>query len=480
MDSSVPPGHPGDVIWRLPLVRALQELGALKGPTQERALAAVKRGGFLSSHLVDAGVPADKVLMAMSVATGLQSASPREVRKPTPDMAELSTKEACRAMLAVPFKRGENGLQIAYVVPPSTEQTSVFPPHTAYVALEHDIRMGLNSLYGPEPKGNRTLASSTAPMTSIDAGGARTEPMTTPMAAATQDGKVVASESGNPSALEMARAGLIETGMSPMEETMLKLKALKWPLIFVVAAGLGVWGVGRLISHSSAEIDSKGSQLRDGLREAKEEAARDQARQLGQDPAPHLPGQGNLDALATSQADLDVAINGGQMENFFEACHRFSQNLSLYVVRAPSVQQQADLKMLSMEAMVLCESEHVTPPTEKWNDLKGRLNRVMRGENPRPGARYQIEMPPEVVRAISGVDEALTAQDVPAACKAISTFRSAMYQWMDRFPPGPRLMRMNRVVEEDIEMMMMSCNQYSPDALAGRWRRIKKEIGPEE
>jgi hypothetical protein len=478
MESFIPPGHPGDFVWRLPLIRALQGLNALKAAAQERALAATKKGGFLSSHLIDAGVPADKVLTALSVATGLKSAAPNEVRRPEAQLADLAPKETCRILLAVPFKRDGDALHIAYVVPPAGDQTAIFPLHTAYIALEADVRMGLTVLYGPEPKGPRTLASSTAPMTRPDLA-PPTEPVTTPIAAATQDGKVVALEKGAPTAREMAAAGLIETGMSPMEENLMKLKVLRWPLALVVVMGLGIWGVGRLIKVSRSEVESKGSALNEGFRQSAQEIAQAKGREMGQDPAPHLPGQGNLDAVIRTQAELDVVINTGRTDTFYEACHRFASNLALYVVRAPTVQQQVDLKQLSMEAMVMCETEQITAPVEHWKEFKSRLMRVMQGENPLPGPRYQLEMPAEVARAIHTVDRAVEDQDPPAICKAMGAFRSAMYPWVERFPPGPRMMRMHRTIEE-MDGFMLGCEKFPADSLRTSWARIKKDIGPEE
>lgn len=477
MESFIPPGHPGDFAWRLPLIRALQSVNALKGPAQERALAATKKGGFLSSHLIDAGVPADKVLSALSVTTGLKSAGPQELRRPASELADLASKETCRAMLAVPFKREGDALHIAYVVPPAGDQTAIFPLHTAYIALEADVRMGLAALYGPEPKGPRTLASHTAPMTS-PAFAAPTAPITTPIAAATQDGKVVAQEKGAPTAREMAAAGLIETGMSPMEENLMKLKALRWPLALVLMVGGAVWGAGRLINVSRSEVEAKGAALNEGIRQNAQDIAQAKSREMGEEPAPHLPGQGNLDSLIRTQAELDIVINTGRTDSFYEACQRFANNLSLYVVRAETIRQQGDLKQLSMEAMVMCETEQVTAPVEHWKDFKSRLNRVMQGENPLPGPRYQLDMPLEVSRAINQVNKAVDAQDPPAICEAMSAFRGAMYPWIERFPPGPRMMRMHRTVDE-MEGFLLGCQKIPPDSLRTTWERIKRDIGPE-
>ena len=465
-------------MWRLPLIRSLQELNALKSTAQERAMAATKKGGFLSSHLVDAGVPADKVLAAMSAATGLPSAAPHEVRRPALEMADVATKETCRALLAVPFKRDQHGLHIAYVVPPSADQTAVFPMHTAHVALEADIRIGLTALYGAEAKGPRTMAASTAPMTAPQLA-APTEAMTRPMAAATQDGRVVAKERGAPTAKEMAAAGLIETGVSPFEENMMKLRALRAPVIVLGVIGVVIWGIGRFINISRDEVGSKGEQLNQAIRENVRDTVKDKQNEMGGEPAVAVVGgQNNVDSLVRTQAQLDVTINQKDTVGFYDACTDFSKQLSLYVLRAPNVQQQGDLKALSLEATVMCET---TPensvPTERWRDFKGRLGRVMQGENPLPGPRYQTDMPPPVLAATRKVDDVVQGDDAEAICNAINEWRSAMRPWVDRFPPGARRVRMHHTVEE-LEGFMLGCTKFPVDSLRTSWERIKKDVGP--
>ncbi|MBX7112824.1 MAG: hypothetical protein K1X64_00720 [Myxococcaceae bacterium] len=478
MESFIPPGHPGDFVWRLPLIRALQALNALKGTAQERALAAAKKGGFLSSHLIEAGVPADKVLAAMSAATGMPTAPPHEVRRPALDMADVATQETCRALLAVPFKREKDVLHIAYLVPPSADQTAVFPLHAAQVALEADIRIGLHALYGPQTKGPRTMAAATAPMTAPQLG-APTEAMTRPMAAATHQGRVVAKERGAPTAQEMAAAGLIETGVSPFDENMMKLKALRTPVLVLGVVGVVIWGIGRFINVSRDEVGAKGEQLNQAIRENVRDTVKDKQNEMGGEPTGAvIGGQDNVASLVRTQAQLDVAINQSDTVGFYGACTDFSKQLALYVLRAPTLQQQGDLKALSLEATVMCET---TPenavPTERWRDFKGRLGRVMQGENPLPGPRYQTDMPAAVLAATRKVDDLVQGENAEAICKAIDEWRAAMRPWVDRFPPGARLSRMHRTVEA-LEGFMLGCTQFPVDSLRTSWERMKRDVGP--
>jgi hypothetical protein len=147
MISTVPDGHPGDSSWRLPVWRTLLRLQLVDPAQLEPANALVKQGGFFVSHLVTLGVNPDKLLTAIAIATGLPSAARHEVRRPKPQLAEGLDPELLRSLLASPFKREGPVLHLAFVVPVAKEKLLALPPHKAHVALETDIRDGLEVLF---------------------------------------------------------------------------------------------------------------------------------------------------------------------------------------------------------------------------------------------------------------------------------------------------------------------------------------------
>ncbi len=144
--SEVPDGHPGDFVWRLPLARTLARLNVATGGQLEQANEAVKQGGFFVSRLAEAGVKLEHLLACFASVTGLHSALPHDVRHPKPALASVLPEALCRALLAVPVS-GEGGLKLAVVVPLTAEQVAQLPPHTAEVALEIDVRQGLDALW---------------------------------------------------------------------------------------------------------------------------------------------------------------------------------------------------------------------------------------------------------------------------------------------------------------------------------------------
>ncbi len=146
MSSQVPEGHPGDFVWRLPLVRTLAKF-ALASPEQlERANEALKQGGFFASRLLEQGVSPDKLLVCWASATGLHAALPRDVRHPKHALAGQLSEELCRTLLVVPVDDA-GGLKVAVVVPLTAEQAARLPAHTALIALEPDVRQGLDALW---------------------------------------------------------------------------------------------------------------------------------------------------------------------------------------------------------------------------------------------------------------------------------------------------------------------------------------------
>lgn len=147
MTSVVPEGHPGDHAWRLPVWRTLLRLSLVNPSQLEPANALAKHGGFFLSHLVTLGVNSDKLLTAIAVATGLPSAARHDVRRPNPELAEGLDGALLRSILASPFKKEGGLLHLAFVVPIPKDRLAALPRHKACVALESDIRDGLDVLF---------------------------------------------------------------------------------------------------------------------------------------------------------------------------------------------------------------------------------------------------------------------------------------------------------------------------------------------
>ena len=146
MSSQLPEGHPGDFVWRLPLARTLATFNLVSSVQLERANEALKQGGLFASRLLEQGVSPDKLLVCWASATGLHAALPRDVRHPKHALSERVSEEVCRALLAVPVDDA-GGLKLAVAVPLSAEQAARLPPHTALIALEPDVRQGLEALW---------------------------------------------------------------------------------------------------------------------------------------------------------------------------------------------------------------------------------------------------------------------------------------------------------------------------------------------
>ena len=113
----------------------------------QRASEKASSGGLFITHLVDSGANADKVLTALAVATGHNSAPRNEVRHPPVELASRADEGVLRALLAVPFAVEGDLLCVAFAVPLSHEKTQGLPPHRSFVGLEFEILQGLEVLY---------------------------------------------------------------------------------------------------------------------------------------------------------------------------------------------------------------------------------------------------------------------------------------------------------------------------------------------
>ncbi|MBX7102210.1 MAG: hypothetical protein K1X89_31125, partial [Myxococcaceae bacterium] len=144
-----PEGHPGeDAGLKLALTRLLVSNRVATKEQVDQAVAAEKTTrGLYVSHLLDTGVSGDKMLALLARAAGLPSAASAWVRKPHADLAAVADGDACRALLAVPFRREGDALHIAFAAPLPKDLCAHLPPHVPHVALEADVRAGLDRLY---------------------------------------------------------------------------------------------------------------------------------------------------------------------------------------------------------------------------------------------------------------------------------------------------------------------------------------------
>ncbi|MGQ0506380.1 MAG: hypothetical protein ACT4TC_13795 [Myxococcaceae bacterium] len=122
----------------------------------ERAAAALsQQGGLFSTRLVESGVGAAEVVTALARISGLTPAPVSSLRQPPVAVSEGTDARLWLKLLAAPFGRVENKLQIAFANPLAAQlpEAQALPPHVPYVALETEVRRCLLSLYGPERLG---------------------------------------------------------------------------------------------------------------------------------------------------------------------------------------------------------------------------------------------------------------------------------------------------------------------------------------
>jgi hypothetical protein len=348
------------------------------------------------------------------------------VRRTRPELAEGLSGELCRALLTVPFRKEGGVLHLAFVVPLSKEMLSGLPPHKAYVALESDIREGLEVCF-PKRRPSRETTSAPglevpAPQGSIAAPSAASAaqaerppdvagfdpaladlalppppaPAAPPPAPAARPPAKKVTSSGAPTAEALKSAGLIETGVDPREELLSRLKGFRWHAAGFLALCLGVKLVASLIDFSRNESEKSGAALRQGLGLAAIEAAKQQQRAMqpggggiAEAPLPFptpagRPGEGpragSFDEVSAALAELDVAARRDDLNAFRSACLRVSAELRAYAPLAPAMRQTSMLSNLSKEAAVLCEREYLRPPTAEWSELHGRIMRALTGD----------------------------------------------------------------------------------------------------
>jgi hypothetical protein len=349
----LPDGHPGDVAWRLPLGRILAGMKAVSEEQLGQALAAAKQGGLYLTHLQETGVSSEKLLRAWSLATGLEPAPSAEVRKPPAALAQSAPQEQCRRWLAVPYRDAGGMPVIAFVVPPQAGLSTGLPPHTATVALEADVRAGLEVLW-PQ---------------------AAPEPVPTPERVSDDD---------------LRRAGLVVHPVTQQgPDTKAQLARLKVPGLVALVLLAGWFGYGALTAPKRAAPPPTPV-----VSEVQPSVPSVEAREPI--PTVRAPLPGSLEALTAAINVLTDANAAGDAAAFWAACPPLSTSLSGYQSIAPP-EARADLGQLATAAQAFCASGAGVPQPKHWAELRRRVLRVLAGEPAGAATAVEDESPPPAV-----------------------------------------------------------------------------------
>lgn len=336
----VPDGHPGDVAWRLPLGRILSGMKAVSEEQLGEALAAVKEGGLYLTHLQEAGVSSEKLLRAWSMATGLDPAPTAEVRRPPAALAEGAPEALCRRWLAVPYRNSAGTLTFAFVVPPHAGLETGLPPHTATVALESDVRAGLDALW-PQAA-------------------AEPAPQAPPPERVSDD--------------DLRRAGLVvhAGGAAQGPDTAAQLAKVKVPALVALVLLVGWFGYGALSApRASAPAPAPPAPV-----------AAEPEGELPSGPSVPLkraPLAGSIEALTAAITALSDANAAGDAAAFWAGCPTLADALSGYRESAPAP-ARADLAKLSTQTQAWCATGGGALQPKHWAALRRRVLRVLSGE----------------------------------------------------------------------------------------------------
>jgi hypothetical protein len=356
----LPDGHPGDLAWRLPLGRILAGMKAVNEAQLGEALAACKKGGLYLTHLQEVGVSSEKLLRAWSLATGLDPAPTAEVRRPPSALADGASPEPFRRWLAVPYREASGALTVAFVVPPYAGTQTGLPRHTATVALESDVRAGLEALW---------------PQTAEPV----PEPVPVPERVSDDD---------------LRRAGLVvHASAPPGPDTAQQLSRLKVPALVVVVLLAGWFGYGAVTAKRPAPPPAPVA--------AEPQPDSPPVASPEQVPAVRAALPGSLEALTAAINTLTDANASGGAADFWAACPRLAEALSSYQSSAPAGQARADLGQLSTQAQAFCASGGGVLQPKHWAELRRRVLRVLAGEP--AGAPVAVdELPPPQALADAG------------------------------------------------------------------------------
>jgi len=192
--------------------------------------------------------------------------------------------------------------------------------------------------------------------------------------------------------------------------------------------------------------------------------------------APPAPPQSLLQALSSAQTA--VATNG----DIPTTCAALSQELSAFSQIARPVMARSDLRNLSMEVAVYgaTSDASTSQPSSvaRWADLKTRIDRVLAGQKPMEGPRYQIDAPESVRSGMAKVDAALARADADSAARAMYELTGPLMEWAGRLP-GMRAATVMEIVEHDLSRLSyVQPGTQSVESLSAQWQQIRKRLDP--
>jgi hypothetical protein len=192
-------------------------------------------------------------------------------------------------------------------------------------------------------------------------------------------------------------------------------------------------------------------------------------------PAPPVPPE-----LAAALDDFGRACNGEAGAPALPyVSEKLIDQMSMYSGRGVPVRMQADLQTMKREvAVIAAQFNNGDPQAQaRWRDLRPKIDRVLQGENPEPGPRYQLEAPEAARVGIEEADAALAGGDMKAFGSALGRARVGICEWAEKMP-GPRGARMMDVCQNDLDGLSMNVSAYSPAQARAEWERIKARLQP--
>jgi hypothetical protein len=153
--------------------------------------------------------------------------------------------------------------------------------------------------------------------------------------------------------------------------------------------------------------------------------------------------------------------------------------MGMYQGQGVPVGMQADLQTLKREVAVIAAqwTNGDLEARRKWAELRPKIDRVLQGENPTPGPRYQVDQPQEVTFAIAEADAAFSRGDKDALAAPLGRARRAICEWAEKMP-GPRGGRMMQVCSDEFDGLTMSLSYITLEQARAQWEGIKARIQP--
>ncbi len=137
-----------------------------------------------------------------------------------------------------------------------------------------------------------------------------------------------------------------------------------------------------------------------------------------------------------------------------------------------------DLNELAIEVLFLSTVKDLPNrplPVEHWKELRGQIDRVLRGERPLP--RTSDRMPEEVRHAFDRVDAAIKRGDAEAARRAMELARFTTSRWAGSIPGAEGVQRAFRI-QEEFDRLTSGLIRAPIDELRRAWEQTRERIEP--